>query len=127
MKLLAVNFAKRIVFAFIALFLSIGVWAKGPAPLGVIAARDLPAEAQQTLIFIKQGGPFSYARDGVIFNNYEGILPRRERGYYHEYTVKTPGIRHRGARRIISGGTPQQGQEYFYTDDHYVSFKRIRE
>lgn len=127
MKFLAVNLAKRIIFAFIALLVSFSVWGKGPAPLGVIAVRDLPVEAQETLLLIKRGGPYPYARDGVIFKNYEGILPRRERGYYREFTVKTPGVRHRGARRIISGGAPQQGQEYFYTDDHYVSFKRIRE
>ena len=123
----AVNLGKRIIFAFIALFLSFGVWAKGPVPLDTIAARDLPVEAQETLALIKQGGPFPYSRDGVVFKNYERLLPRKERGYYREYTVKTPGVRHRGARRIISGGTPPQRQEYFYTDDHYVSFKRIRE
>jgi ribonuclease T1 len=127
MKFPAVNFAKRIIFAFIALCLSLSVWAKGPVPPGVIAAHDLPVEARETLALIKRGGPFPYARDGVIFKNYEGVLPKQKRGYYHEYTVKTPGVRHRGARRIISGGMPQQGQEYFYTDDHYVSFKRIRE
>jgi ribonuclease T1 len=127
MKLMALNLAKRLVFALIALFLSFGVLAKGPVPLDVIAASDLPVEARQTLVLIKQGGPFPYPRDGVVFKNYEGVLPKRERGYYREYTVKTPGVRHRGARRIISGGTPQPGQEYFYTDDHYVSFKRIRE
>lgn len=121
------NLAKRLIFAFIALFVSFSVWAKGPVPLEVIAVRDLPVEAQETLALIKRGGPYPYARDGVIFKNYEGILPRRERGYYREFTVKTPGVRHRGARRIVSGGMPQQGQEYFYTDDHYVSFKRIRE
>lgn len=127
MKFLAMNFVKRIAFAFIAFLLSFAVWAKGTLPPGVIAARDLPVEAQQTLLLIKQGGPFPFARDGVVFGNYEGALPKRERGYYREYTVKTPGVRHRGARRIISGGLPQQGQEFFYTDDHYVSFKRIRE
>ncbi|RJG01824.1 ribonuclease domain-containing protein [Noviherbaspirillum sedimenti] len=121
------NIAKSIVFAFIALFLSLSVWARGPAPLDGIAVRELPVEARQTLSLIKQGGPFPYARDGVVFRNYEGILPREQRGYYREYTVKTPGVRHRGARRIIAGGAPPQGQEYFYTDDHYVSFKRIRE
>lgn len=127
MKFTAMNFAKSIVFAFIALFFSLSVWAKGPTSLGMIAARDLPVEARETLVLIKRGGPFPYARDGVVFKNYEGILPKEKRGYYHEYTVKTPGVRHRGARRIISGGMPQQKQEYFYTDDHYVSFKRIRE
>lgn len=127
MKYMAMKFAKSIVFAFIALFLSLNVWARGPVPLEVVAARDLPAEARYTLSLIKQGGPFPYARDGVVFRNYEGILPKQKRGYYREYTVKTPGVRHRGARRIVAGGEPPQGEEYFYTDDHYVSFKRIRE
>jgi len=127
MKYQAMNFAKNIVFSFIALFLSLTVWARGVLPLEAVAVRDLPVEARQTLFLIKQGGPFPYPRDGVVFGNYEGVLPKEKRGYYHEYTVKTPGVRHRGARRIIAGGTLQEGQEYFYTDDHYVSFKRIRE
>ncbi len=127
MKYLAMNFAKGIAFAFFALFLSLSVWAKGPAPLGVVAVHDLPVEARHTLSLIKRGGPFPYRRDGVVFKNYEGILPKEKRGYYREYTVKTPGVRHRGARRIVAGGVPPQEQEYFYTDDHYVSFKRIRE
>ena len=88
-----------------------------------IAAKDLPDEARTTLQFIKQGGPFHYVKDGTVFGNREGILPAAPRGYYHEYTVKTPGERDRGARRIISG----KNGEYFYTDDHYRSFRRIRE
>ncbi len=88
-----------------------------------IAARDLPPEAQQTLTLIKQGGPFPYAKDGVVFGNYEHALPQQRRGYYHEYTVKTPGVRSRGAQRIIVGGDA----EYFYTNDHYSTFKRIHE
>jgi ribonuclease T1 len=88
-----------------------------------IAVRDLPPEAQQTLTLIKQGGPFPYAKDGVVFGNYEHVLPPQRRGYYHEYTVKTPGVRSRGALRIIAGGDT----EYFYTNDHYATFKRIRE
>jgi len=88
-----------------------------------IAAADLPREAQQTLALIKQGGPFPYPKDGVVFGNYEKALPAHQRGYYHEYTVKTPGIRGRGAQRIIVGG----GVEYFYTNDHYSTFKRIQE
>ncbi|MER2626707.1 MAG: ribonuclease domain-containing protein [Accumulibacter sp.] len=88
-----------------------------------IPLADLPREARQTLALIKAGGPFPYARDGVVFGNYERRLPTRPRGYYHEYTVKTPGRHDRGARRIIAGGE----QTYFYTDDHYRSFRRIRE
>lgn len=110
-----------------ALWLSCTVWAKGLSPLGQIAVVDLPAEARQTLVLIKNGGPFPYAKDGAIFGNYERMLPKRERGYYREFTVKTPGARNRGARRIISGGKPASSGEYYYTDDHYATFKRIRE
>lgn len=88
-----------------------------------IAATDLPPEARQTLALIKQGGPFPYARDGIIFGNFEKRLPLRPRGYYHEYTVKTPGSRSRGARRIVAG---DRG-EFYYTADHYRTFQRIRE
>jgi ribonuclease T1 len=83
----------------------------------------LPLEAATTLRLIKQGGPFPYSRDGVVFGNYEKRLPRQRRGYYHEYTVKTPGMRSRGARRIVCG----QAAECYYTADHYETFKRIRE
>jgi ribonuclease T1 len=88
-----------------------------------IAVVDLPREARETLRLIKQGGPFPYARDGAVFNNRERLLPARSRGYYREYTVQTPGARDRGARRIIAGGPG----EYYYTEDHYASFRRIRE
>lgn len=93
------------------------------AGLSFIAAAELPAEARDTLRAIKQGGPFAYERDGAVFGNYERKLPKKPRGYYHEYTVRTPGARNRGARRIISG----EVNEYYYTADHYKSFKRIRE
>ncbi len=83
----------------------------------------LPAEARQTLQLINRGGPFPYERDGVAFGNYERLLPRRDRGYYREYTVPTPGAGNRGARRIVAG---KDGERY-YTDDHYRSFRRIRE
>jgi ribonuclease T1 len=95
----------------------------GQDGLPVIAFADLPSEARDTLRAIKQGGPFAYPRDGVVFNNFEQVLPKRKRGYYHEYTVMTPGANNRGVRRIISGET----DEYYYTADHYQSFKRIRE
>ncbi len=90
---------------------------------GTIAVANLPNEARETLRAIKQGGPFAYERDGVVFGNFERALPKQSRGYYHEYTVKTPGVRSRGARRIISG----KASEYYYTNDHYQTFKRIRE
>jgi len=79
------------------------------------------------LKLIKQGGPFPYAKDGVVFGNYEGFLPRQGRGYYHEFTVVTPRARNRGARRIIAGGNAQTSGEYFYTKDHYRTFQRIKE
>lgn len=92
-------------------------------PTSSIAVAELPPEARDTLRLIKQGGPFSYPRDGVVFGNYEHILPHQARGYYHEYTVKTPGVHNRGARRIVCGIVP----ECYYSDDHYRTFKRIRE
>lgn len=96
----------------------------GPgATSGEVALADLPPEAHETLRAIKQGGPFAYPRDGVVFGNFERVLPKQPRGYYHEYTVKTPGAHNRGARRIIAGGTG----EYYYSADHYQTFKRIRE
>ena len=94
-----------------------------PAALDEIAVAALPSEAQQTLRLIRRGGPFPYQRDAAVFGNYEQRLPQRNRGYYHEYTVPTRGDLSRGARRIIAG----LNREYYYTDDHYRSFKRIRE
>lgn len=88
-----------------------------------IAVSVLPYEARQTLTLIKIGGPFPYARDGIVFGNYEKRLPQQRRGYYQEYTVKTPGHHDRGPRRIIAG---EEG-EYYYTDNHYRTFRRIRE
>lgn len=83
----------------------------------------LPAEAVQALQRIEAGGPFDHRQDGAVFQNRERRLPQQPRGYYHEYTVETPGSRDRGARRIVSGGEPPV--EYFYTDDHYGSFRRF--
>ncbi len=83
----------------------------------------LPAEARTTLDLILKGGPFPYRQDGVVFQNREKRLPVQPRGYYHEYTVETPGLSHRGARRIITGGNPVV--TYYYTDDHYDSFREL--
>ena len=92
-----------------------------------IQLSELPAQAQETHRLILAGGPFPYAKDGVVFGNRERLLPRKARGFYREYTVKTPGARTRGARRLICGGTPPTAPEVcYYTDDHYASFKRIR-
>lgn len=90
-----------------------------------IAASQLPAEARSMLERIRDGGPFTYSRDGVVFGNRERLLPQKPRGYYHEYTVKMPGVATRGARRIICGGGAAL-DECYYTDDHYQSFRRIR-
>lgn len=83
----------------------------------------LPPEAHTVLAAIADGGPYEYRQDGGVFQNREGLLPRRPRGYYHEFTVETPRSHDRGARRIITGGEPPV--EYFYTDDHYRSFRRF--
>ena len=91
--------------------------------MGEVGVAELPAEARATIALIRKGGPFPYAKDGVVFGNREAILPKQRRGYYREYTVKTPGERSRGARRIIWGA----GGEFYYTGDHYNHFQRIRE
>ena len=96
--------------------------------LDSVTLSSLPPEAQRTLQLIKQGGPFPYPKkDGSTFGNYEKRLPYQPRGHYREYTVPTPGSRDRGARRIIAGSPPETSGEYYYTDDHYRSFRRIRE
>ncbi len=104
--------------------------ASGFAPPEVALER-LPPEAAQTLTLIRQGGPFPYRRDGVVFQNREQRLPVRPRSYYREYTVPTPGLDHRGARRIIAGSGQdndvRRSGEYYYTGDHYRSFRRIKE
>lgn len=96
------------------------------APAASPAARDplpgfLPPEARRTLALIQQGGPFPHPQDGSVFGNREQRLPERPRGYYREYTVDTPGLDHRGTRRIVTGGNPPTG--WFYTDDHYDTFR----
>ena len=93
-----------------------------------VALSALPKEAQQSQRLIRAGGPFPYAKDGIVFGNRERALPRRERGYYHEYTVPTPGSPNRGARRIVCGGSqPRNPEACFYTDDHYATFRYIAE
>lgn len=118
---------KNWLFFLFAILLSVNVLGKGTTALGVIPIEALPKEARHTLALIKKGGPFPYAKDGTVFRNYEGVLPKQKRGYYHEFTVKTPGARNRGARRIVAGGEPTSSGEYYYTDDHYATFKRIKE
>lgn len=97
--------------------------ARATQPNGELAW--LPPEALTTLTLIERGGPFPYRKDGTTFHNRERLLPQKPRGYYREYTVPTPGERTRGARRIVTGGTPPE--IYYYTADHYRSFRRIPE
>jgi ribonuclease T1 len=93
------------------------------AQIREVTAADLPKQARDTLALIKKGGPFPYPKDGIVFGNFERQLPPKPRGYYHEYTVPTPGSRDRGARRIVAGDR----REYYYTADHYKTFLRIRQ
>ena len=90
-----------------------------------ISAADLPKEGRDTLALIRKSGPFPYSQDGVTFSNRERILPKEARGFYREYTVKTPGVRNRGARRIVCSG--KQQNVCYYTADHYASFMLIKE
>ncbi len=102
--------------------------ARETAPQGAVQTvrkADLPAQGVETYDKILQGGPFPYDKDGVIFGNRERILPANKRGYYREYTVKTPYARNRGARRIVCGGPATQPDACFYTADHYESFRKI--
>lgn len=93
----------------------------------VVAVSELPVEGRRTYQLIHEGGPFPFEKDGVVFGNRERLLPPMQRGYYREYTVKTPGARTRGVRRIVCGGQPRQPDACFYTSDHYSSFRRIVE
>ncbi|MGW2935080.1 ribonuclease domain-containing protein [Streptomyces sp. NPDC001156] len=90
--------------------------------VGSICYGDLPSQAYTTLRLIDSGGPFPYPQDGIVFQNREGVLARQSTGYYHEYTVKTPGSSTRGARRIVTG---RQYEEDYYTSDHYATFDLI--
>ena len=124
----------RVLIAAAALARAAGLLAASPAVartspglLPEVALADLPPEAREVNAQIRNGGPFRYDRDGVVFGNYEKILPAKARGYYHEYTVPTPGVKNRGARRIICGGPPKRPDTCWYTSDHYRSFREIRE
>ena len=108
----------RLVAALLALVVLPALAFQKEIPVGA-----LPEEARHTLALIKRNAPLPYVQDGRTFGNREGRLPRRAHGYYREYTVRTPGARDRGARRIVAGN----GGEFYYTEDHYRSFRRIRE
>ena len=108
-----------------AVLICAAAYAKETASETVSLAR-LPSEAQVTDRLIRAGGPFTSSKDGVVFGNRERILPAERRGFYHEYTVPTPGARNRGARRIVCGGNPPTApQACYYTGDHYATFQRI--
>jgi len=98
----------------------LSVWNQPPPAPG---AGGLPPEAVETLQLIEHGGPFPHRQDGTVFQNRERLLPQRPPGYYREYTVRTPGARDRGARRIVTGGDPPT--VFYYTEDHYRSFREI--
>ena len=110
----------RLFAGFLALVVAFGALGFSEDEIG---KKQLPAEAIETIALIRKGGPFPYDRDGAAFGNREKLLPARERGWYREYTVRTPGERSRGARRIVAG---RDGTLY-YSDDHYRSFRRILE
>ncbi|TPQ17919.1 ribonuclease domain-containing protein [Streptomyces sporangiiformans] len=93
-----------------------------PTAVGNVCYSALPSQAHDTLDLIESGGPFPYPQDGTVFQNREGILPDQSTGYYHEYTVITPGSDTRGARRIVTG---EEQQEDYYTADHYASFRLV--
>ena len=114
---------RLLIVAWLAIGSAFGFSFDRNATVDPVLVANLPSEARQTLVLIKAGGPFPYERDGIVFGNFEKRLPLHPRGYYHEYTVKTPGRRDRGPRRIVAG----QRDEYYYTDDHYRTFRRIAE
>jgi len=101
-------------------------WQDPPAS-SPIALAELPKEGRATYALIHEGGPFPYDKDGSVFGNRERQLPAKKRGYYREYTVRTPGVAHRGARRIVCGGAKRMPDACYYTSDHYTSFREIRQ
>lgn len=121
----------KLVLTYSLLFAAVtwnGVQAREPAgPLGLaaVALRDMPVQAHETYQLIHRGGPFPFEKDGVVFGNRERLLTGQTRGYYREYTVKTPGTRSRGARRIVCGGPATTPDACYYTADHYASFRKI--
>ncbi len=128
MFMLRLSKLKFIATCLLLVVTSVSVNAKEPVALPNIAPvvlAKLPSQGVQTYERILQGGPFAYEKDGVVFGNRERLLPAQTRGYYREYTVKTPGSHDRGARRIVCGGQPRTPDACYYTDDHYASFRKI--
>ena len=115
-------------FLLTAFLVAIGTSARNvsePPDASNVALAALPVQAQDTYQLIRQGGPFPYEKDGTVFGNRERFLPLNKRGYYREYTVRTPGSRDRGARRIVCGGPTTVPDACYYTADHYASFRKI--
>jgi ribonuclease T1 len=124
----AIAVALLVLLTLSGIFSTFTVHAKDPATTRhePIALSQLPSQGRAMMALIYQGGPFKYDKDGTVFGNRESLLPARQRGYYREYTVKTPGERSRGARRIVCGGEqPATPDACFYTDDHYASYRQI--
>jgi ribonuclease T1 len=120
-------FNRQVLILLLGMLLALSVSARSTQAGDVVFVSELPGEARHTLQLIRQGGPFPYDKDGAVFGNYERLLPKQNRGYYREFTVRTPGARNRGARRIITGGELNNPRELYYTEDHYASFRRIQE
>ena len=120
-----------VALAWMLLAVAAGAAVREAPQVDEVALGALPQEARDTLALIRKGGPFPYRKDGATFGNFEKRLPLRTRGYYLEYTVPTPGARDRGARRIVAGrgatGDVRTSGEYYYSGDHYRTFRRIRE
>lgn len=115
-------------FLLAGMFVGGSAQARWPAQVDVqtnIAVAELPRQGVQVYGLIRQGGPFAYEKDGVVFGNRERLLPAEKRGYYREYTVATPGARNRGVRRIVCGGQAKAPDICYYTADHYASFRKI--
>jgi ribonuclease T1 len=101
-------------------------YAPSPSDFPVISRAELPAQGRAVLARIEKGDSFEHPKDGSVFGNRERLLPKQTRGYYREYTVPTPGLKHRGARRIVCGGKPKRSPDAcYYTEDHYASFRLI--
>ncbi|WP_082526398.1 ribonuclease domain-containing protein [Kitasatospora sp. MBT63] len=98
-----------------------GGWVPSSSALADVCRSALPRQAADTLALIAAGGPYPYRSDGVVFENRERRLPRQRSGYYHEYTVTTPGSADRGTRRVVTGAAGEQ----YWSADHYGSFQEI--
>ena len=80
-------------------------------------------DLKPTLARIAKGIEDPHPNDGAVFTNRERRLPRQpDRNYYHEYVLRTKGIRGVGPQRVILGNSG----EIFYTPDHYATFVRVK-